>query len=233
MNNNVDFLPQNYLEKKAQQRTNIICLILFIIVVAGVGTGFMLTQRRQSSLKNQASQICQQMAQASKTLEQLESLEKKKKQMMTKAKISAMLMDPVPRSLLLATITNNLPAGVSLTNYKLQTKEITNTTKTKKSLNKKAKSNDDKDTKSEIVPQKQETKIEFTGLAPTDIEVAQLIEHLNQSLLFGHVDLDFSEEHKIKDETMRRFKLTAILDQDAKASQKDVELARRKHIKGM
>ena len=35
----VDFLPEDYIEKKAQQRANVICLCLFLVVLAGVGCG--------------------------------------------------------------------------------------------------------------------------------------------------------------------------------------------------
>jgi uncharacterized membrane protein YeiB len=123
MSNKVNFLPEDYLDKKAQRRTNVVCLFLFILVVGGVGGAFVVTEQRQKAVKEKAAEINRQMAQAGKALGQLELLEYKKKQMETKASISAMLMEPVPRSLLLAIITNALPADVSLTEYNLSGKE--------------------------------------------------------------------------------------------------------------
>ena len=82
-------------------------------------------------------------------------------------------------------------------------------------------------------PPKTETTIEFTGLAPTDLQVAKLIANLNKSPLFSQVNLKLSEEHKFANEVIRRFQLQLVLDQDARASNKDVEMARHKHISGM
>jgi len=116
MKDKLNFLPEDYLEKKAQQRTNIICLFLFLLVAGGVGTCFTLVEKRQQKMRKLEAEVNQKMNRASENLQQFETLETKKKQMMSKASISALLMEPVPRSLLLATITNNLPSSVSLLN---------------------------------------------------------------------------------------------------------------------
>ncbi|MBN1764706.1 MAG: PilN domain-containing protein [Sedimentisphaerales bacterium] len=234
MSNKVDFLPENYLEKKAQRRTNLVCLMLFLIVAVGVGTGLFLIQRRQSMIKAQADKINQEMVQASEALKQLEQLEEKKQEMMTKASISAMLMEPVPRSLLLATITNALPKGVSLVDYDMNCKEIVDKSQPSQSRNKRSRrSKKDEPKPEDVKPKKMETDIELTGLAPTDIEVAQFITNLNSSHLLSQVNLKLSEEFEYQEDIMRRFKLEVILDPESRASQKDVELARRLHVNGM
>ena len=99
-----------------------------------------MTEKRQAELKQKAAQINDRMVRASQALKQVEQLEKQKKQMMVKANISAELMEPVPRSLLLATVTNALPTGVSLVDYKMTCKEIkpTATASTSKSRSKKS-----------------------------------------------------------------------------------------------
>ena len=233
MKENIDFLPEDYLDKKAQRRTNMFCLFLFLLVVAGVGTVFLLTERKQSLLKEKVADINQKMARASEALKQLDVLEKKKAEMMTKASISAMLMEPVPRSLLLALITNDLPARVSLTEYALTSREIFDRSNQASSRNKKARRSVKSAPEKPALPPKRETKIDFTGLAPTDLEVAQLIANLNESKLFSEVNLVFSAEHEYANEIMRRFQIQVILDPAAQAGNKDVEMARRKHISGM
>jgi len=235
MKNKVDFMPEDYLEKKAQRRTNIVCLFLFLVVVAGVGGGFLYTEREQSSLKEKVAKVNGEMLQANEALKQLDTLEEKKTEMATKAAISAMLMEPVPRSLLLATITNCLPARVSLIEYALVSKEVINNTPQVRSRNKKARTqNTEKKSEADaFVPPQMETKIELTGIAPTDLEVAKLISNLNESSLFAQVNLQMSEEYEYADETVRRYKLMLILNPQARASNKDVEMARRQHVQGM
>ena len=234
MKNNIDFLPEDYLEKKSQRRTNIVCLFLILLVVAGVGGGFLFTERQQGNLKQKVAEVNQKMVRASESLKQLDELEKKKKEMMEKAAISAMLMEPVPRSLLLATITNDLPERVSLIDYKMTCKVLKTSSRNSRSRNKRSRGKKKKtEAAKPAPPPKTETTIDFTGLAPTDLEVAKLIANLNKSSLFSQVNLKLSEEHKFANEVIRRFQLRLVLDQDARASNKDVEMAQHKHISGM
>jgi len=235
MKNRVDFLPEDYLERKAQQRTNAICLVLFLLVAAGVGAGFFITDKRQSDLQDRREAVDSQMNKASEALKQLELLEQKKKQMMSKASVSAMLMEPVPRSLLLATITNNLPKGVSLLDYKLNSEEIKSKQPSEgKSNNKKSRLIKTKAEPEKAVKAKEfNTTIEFTGQADNDLLVAELIDNLGHSPLFQQVNLVFSEDGENNKQQIRRFALQAVVDPQARASENDVKMAQRRHIKGM
>jgi Tfp pilus assembly protein PilN len=237
----VNFLPEDYLDKKAQQRTNIICLALFLLVMGGVACGFLIAEKRQRAIDRRAKEINQKMIEANQALQKLDQLQNRKKQMMSKASICASLMEPVPRSLLLATQTNSLPMRVSLVKYKLVCKEIKKPVVKSKTLNKKAKylaaaqGADKKEEEKPAEPEvpKLDTKIEIAGIAPTDIQVAKYIESLNQSELFSQVNLVLSEEKEIKEELLRHFKLMIQLDPEAQAKEEDVLLARKKTITGM
>jgi Tfp pilus assembly protein PilN len=241
--NKVNFLPEDYIDKKAQQRTNVICLSLFLLVMSGVAGGFVVTEQRQRSMDNYAEQVKRDMLQASNSLKQMEVLEQKKKQMMMKASISALLMEPVPRSLLVATVTNNLPAGVSLLGCNLVSKEASKAGDTGvRNRNKKAvrtapakKEEGEKAAgETEIpAPEKLQTTIELTGIAGNDIQVAELIANLNRSELFSQVNLAFSEQQNTAEESLRHFKLMVTLDPNARASEADVALARQTHVNGM
>ena len=235
MENKVDFLPEDYIEKKTQRRTNVVCLILFLLVTAGVGGAFAVTSQRQHQINQRSQQVDKEMLQVSDSLKQLELVEAKRKEMMQKASISASLMEPVPRSLLLATVTNALPPTVSLLNYKLTSKDIIKAKPKRKtaSRNKKSKKKKAPEQESAVKPRIWETKIEIVGLAITDLQVAQLISNLNGSHLFKQVNLIFSEEHNLNDELIRHFKLLVILDSNARASEEDVSLARQKGVRPM
>ena len=233
----VNFLPEDYMEKKAQRRTNVVCLGLFVIVMAGVGSGFVVTERRQRMVNDRMGTINKEMQQASESLQQLKMLEAKREEMMKKASISASLMEPVPRSLLLATVTNDLPAGVSLTEFKMTSKDVskqtTTYTRASRTRNKKAPVAKDKAEKEVVAPKQWETTIEITGLAPTDLQVAQLIAQLNKFRLFSAVNLVYSEEHEEGDEVLREYKLVVILDPEERAGEDDVDNAREQFVGGM
>ena len=237
----VDFLPEDYIEKKAQQRANIICLCLFLVVLAGVGCGFAITEKRQGRIDQRVEDISRQMRKASESLKQLDVLEGKRTEMMKKATISASLMEPVPRSLLMATTTNDLPAGVSLTEFKLISKNVQSRptagkSRSSRSRNKKSRntSRAKNDTgKQTIEPVQWETTIEITGIAPSDMQVAEFIANLNKSTLFAEVNLVYSEEHEMQEENVRKFKLEVILNSKARASEADVQMARKMGVQGM
>ncbi len=230
MSHQIDFLPEDYLEKKAQKRTNIICLVLFVIVTVGVGTAFLLTEKRNKAVKVDSQTMSDKMVQAGQALKQLQLLESKKKQMNAKANISKDLIEPVPRSLLLATITNDLPAGMSLLEFSLTSKEIK--AKVVKSKKKRKSSKKKSAVKKVKAPQAYQTIIDVTGLAQTDLDVANLIANLNESFLFNKVTPVYTEEHEIDDHILRRFKLNIMLDPNVRANKDAVELVLKKHISG-
>jgi len=235
MKKDIDFLPENYHETKAQRHTNIVCLGLFVLVVCGVGIGSLLIKQRCQEMNQQVGKINLEMAKAGESLKKLELLESKKKMMTSKAAISALLMEQVPRSLLLATITNKLPSNVSLLSYSLNSEKVVEkkTQKTKSSRKKTRKKGGNAHKKKVDLPKKMKVGIELSGLASTDIDVAQLIDNLNKSALFEYVNLILSEEFPRNDEILRHFKLKIAVSPNAKVSQKDIDLARSRHISGM
>jgi hypothetical protein len=260
MSDKINFLPEDYMDRKAQHRTNIICLGLFCMVMAGVAGGFVVTEKRQAVIEEQARRVNNDMLQASESLKQLEVLEEKKHLMMQKASTSAALMESVPRSLLLATVTNNLPPGVSLVEYQLIRKDETvRATKAGGSRNKKAaaaatsgggtdkkdnpkdkEKDKGKDKEPEVTIPPAVTSFEITGVATSDLQVATMIAALNQCPLFQQVNLMYSEEYELKDkegnaveETLRKFKVMVVLNPASRASETDVEMARKSHVTGM
>jgi Tfp pilus assembly protein PilN len=228
----INFLPEDYLERRAQRRTNIVCLFLFVLVMTGVVGAYVVTQGHKKAKDMESAQVGKELQAMHESLKQVDALETKKKQMEEKAAVSAMLIEPVPRSLLLAIITNHMPEGVSLTDYKLATKEIVdkNAEAAKKTAARDKKSRlsgaGAAETAEPSCPQTQ-TLIELTGLAQNDIQVANFIANLNRSKLLGQVDLGMSKEYKISEETLRQFKLNVILPPGSRAGYEDVQLARQ------
>ncbi len=235
----VNFLPEDYLDRKAQQRTNWVCLFLFVVVIGAVAGGFVVTERRQTAMDNRVRAVNLEMRQASESLKQLELLESKRQEMMCKASVSASLMEPVPRSLILATITNSLPAAVSLEQIDLVSKKVQPpkalTDHKKKRNKRKIRTSKKEETtkKKSIEPQKWNTQFKVSGVAQTDLQVAQLIAQLNKSPLFKEVNLLYSEEYEKEHQMLRTFALQIVLGPNARASETDVEMARQQQVRGM
>ncbi|MEX2214155.1 MAG: PilN domain-containing protein [Phycisphaeraceae bacterium] len=214
----MSFLPEDYLDKRAQRRANVICVVLFVVVVTGVLGAFYVGGRQQSEVKEQLDTINTRFAEAEMRLVQLDELERRKAQMMRKAKITGALLERLPRSLVLSQLINNMPPTVSLLELELETSlakkstAISRTSLDKAKAAAKKKAADSEPDMPEIKPT--QVSVNLLGLAATDVDVAQYMTDLKNSPLFLSVNLGFSEEIKIDDVSMRKFRIETIINQD-------------------
>lgn len=213
---NINFVPEDYVQNNESRRTNLLYLALFVVVMAGLSGAFLTIRMRQRALVAKEEQVNQKMAQAQEAIEQFEQLQARRKTMMKTALTTAELIEPMPRSVLLASLTNNLPVGVSLLRLNLIQKEpkkksaSARTSKYKNAQNKKQNEN-----ATQLSFEKSlEMHIAIEGFAPSDLQVAAYIERLGNSTLFENVALVESKEKKIEDVIFRQFKLTAMLVKD-------------------
>ena len=161
-------------------------------------------------------------AEAQQAIEQYEALQARRKVMLKTALTTAELLEPVPRSVLLASLTNNLPAGVSLLKLNLIQKEPRKTSQAVPT-NKYRQAQAKKATESESPEKLLETFMDIEGVAPTDLQVAEYIKQLSNSTLLDNVALVESKEHEIDEISYRRFKLTAMLSKSVHLSQEEID----------
>jgi Tfp pilus assembly protein PilN len=220
----INFAPDDYIQKKQSLRINRLCLVLFLLFMSALVGMFSLIKLRQRAILSQVTLVNRQMLEASESIQQLEELQTKRKKMMKAALITAELIEPVPRSVVVASLTNNLPAGVSLTKLKLVQKEQKRTANTNNYSSKfEAKKADiDADVSIAAIEQCNETRIELEGIAPSNIQVAGYIERLSSSVLFENVALVHSKERTISHEKFLEFKLTAMLSQKAELTRSNI-----------
>ncbi len=219
----INFIPEDYVLSSQIRRTNLISLVLFLLVMAVLGGSFVSIKVKQRVLDERERMVNEKMARTKQAIEQFEQLQEKRKAMMKTAWTIADLLESVPRSLLLASLTNNLPAGVSLHQLKLVQKKPKDlaagqrvgvstavggmadavkyqAVQAQNSLGQKAS------------PEKLlETHIDIEGVAGSDLQVAAYIERLTGSSLLDNVTLVESKEQKVKNVTLRQFKLRAML----------------------
>ena len=117
--NQLSFLPEDYLENKAQRRANVICAVLFLVTMVSIGLAFTTSERSLKEVEQKHAKIEQEFTDAAKRIEQVQQMQDKQRTMAHQAELTASLLEKVPRSLILAKITNSLPAGCSLTDFVL------------------------------------------------------------------------------------------------------------------
>ena len=222
---NINFVPDDYVHSSESRRTNLMYLVLFAVVMAGLGGSFMIIKIRQRAVSAREKVISTKTAEAQKAIKQFEALQTKRKEMLKTALTTAELIEPVPRSFLLASLTNNLPAGVSLLQLNVvqkepaKTKRLAPTSKYRKMQAKNSAAGQSKVSQEKLL----ETYMDIEGIAPSDIQVAAYIEQLSSSSLLDNVALVESKEHKIEDTTFRQFKLTAMLRKNVHLGNEDIE----------
>ncbi len=224
----IDFVPDDYIQQRESNRANLTYLLFLAVLLSAIGVTFSIIKIRQRTTQNELAVLTQQMTQAHSQIAQLEELKIKSKTMMKTMVTTAELLEPIPRSIILAALTNNLPVGVSLVEAKLSEKEITRAAAAPAKTSRYEAAGAKAAAQQEPPRKGFETTIEIKGIAPSDIEVAAYIAQLSNSILFDSVALVESREHKIDEIRFREFKLKTMLRNNAVLSKDDVGKIREK-----
>jgi hypothetical protein len=233
---NVNFVPDDYAQGNECRRTNFMYIVLFAVMMMALGGSYVAIMIRQRACMASEQVVNERLTEMQEAIKQFEELQAKRREMMKTALTTAELIEPVPRSIVLASLTNNLPQGVSLSKVELiqkQPKQGSQPVKTSKYEAAQAKNatqpNSNTDDDETVNPEKLlETHIEIGGIAPSDLQVAAYIESLSNSTVVNCVALVESKECKMEENTLREFKLTAMLRKDVHLTKQDVEEIRHK-----
>jgi hypothetical protein len=228
---NINFVPDDYAQSNESRRTNFIYIILFGVVMIALGGSFVSIKIRQRACYTSEELINARMTEIKESINQFEELQTRKREMMKTALTTSELLEPVPRSILLASLTNNLPEGVSLSKVDLIQKQMkqnptvatTSKFQSAQSQNANGKAAQSRNGAPENPEKLLETLIDIGGLAPSDLQVASYIEQLSNSSLLDNVALVESKEYKIEDSTLRQFKLSAMLRKNVHLTKDDIE----------
>ena len=221
----INLLPEDYLERRAQQRANILCLILFSIVMAGVVGAAVVTEEKARQTRLIRERVNRDYEEAGKLISQLQGLGAMKKDVIAKAHVAADLQERVPRSYLMATLTNALPAGASLMEVNVRTTQ-TRTVSAAPVSKFQAQSAARGDAALAAAPPPSvpptTVTVEVFGLAQTDVQVAQFIATMVRNELMETVDLAYSEETTYDNAKVRKFLVSMVMKNEADVAFKDV-----------
>jgi len=228
------FLPEDYLAEKAERRTNLICLVLFAVVMLGVFFAFVFTNQKWSQVKRDQATINARYQTAAQQITELTELEQQKEEMLQKADLAAALVERVPRSILLAELINRMPERLSLLELKLTSEKLkpivprkidadngTNGQGNRLGAERARTKQEAAEEQEKVRPPRYLVRLTLVGVAPTDLEVSRYLAELNAYPLLRDVTLAYSEEKEIEDQVMREFEIAMRLETDADV--RDVE----------
>lgn len=224
--NELSFLPDDYLERKSQRRTNAICAGLFLVTLVAIGSTFHFSERSNRDVDKTYDAKLREFTAEAKRIQQAEQMQEKQRTMARQAELAASLLEKVPRSFILAEITNAMPPGVSLMDFVLESKkrntappsmvgatafEQRKATEAQKKANAAAAAANQQIADMKIY----DVGMKMTGIAPTDVQVAQFIRKLNGSRLLKDVNMVITDEFTQDGEPMRKFVVECTLDPNA------------------
>jgi hypothetical protein len=216
----LSFLPDDYLERKAQRRTNVVCAGLFLVVTVAIGFGFTFVDRTLKEARAKNESLSKEYAEAARPIAQFQQLQDKQRTMAHQAELTASLLEKVPRSYLLAELTNAIPAGASLLEFDMQSRKRVVVEKTLTAFEQRraavaGTTAAPTGAPPPAQPRVYDVDIRITGMAPTDLQVSQFIGRLNRLPLFKDVNLVISDEFAIGDDKVRKFQIEMGLNNEA------------------
>ena len=220
---NASFLPEDYLEERAERRTNLISLVLFGVVMIAVFAAFLVTNREWTQVRAAQEAINSQYQLAARQIDELTELEQQREQMLNKAELAAALVERVPRSILLAELINRMPPRLSLLEFELKSEKVRAPRQLPKNRRvgrqrapKRAPTREQASAEQQKIElPRQVVTISMVGVAPTDVEVSRFMKALTSYSLLRNVTLDYSEEREMDGRMMRQFGIRMKLARNA------------------
>lgn len=217
----LDFLPDGYAERRRIRRTNAFCLVLFVIVVGAVGTTFHVAEKSLAGVEGEYRHVNEQYTGAARQIEQVKQMLQKRKTVADRVELAVSLRERLPRSNVLAEVTNALPPGVSLTDCSLEAKRLTAAPSAAQTSFEQKVAAGQPAGDAPPQPLAFDTRLMLTGVSYTEGQVSDYIDALNRSGYFKAVDLRWvrkSNNVEKRDDAMRTFALSIELDPNAEAS---------------
>ena len=211
------FLPDDYIDRKSQVRTNILWALIFVIVAAGIGAAWFIAQKKVNEVETANRQVTEQFAAATKTIETFQLRREAQEALQKKADIAHSLSERVNRSNLLAELANNLPKGVTLADMSLEgVRKSGESAKAAMTALERSITRGSA-TVSTAQPILYDVTIHITGLANTD---SQVIEYANAlkacpagaATFFKEVTFVRSSETLVGERKMRSFEMNLIME---------------------
>jgi Tfp pilus assembly protein PilN len=208
----LDFLPEGYALRRRRRRTDAIMLTLLVVVLGVIFTTWHIGER--SLLAAEAEYAEEQAAHAkeAQSIQQMRQMRSQQKTVADRMELTASLLERLPRSNLLAELTNALPHGVSLTQCKLDARRRAAPPPPKSAGKGKTEPQ-----AQPPVPLAYDTELTLRGLAHTEGQVSDYVGSLAESTYFRSVDLRWVSLDKPRDGVpqMRTFMVGITLDPTA------------------
>lgn len=217
----VSFMPEEYVRDERDARNSIVALLIFGVVLVATAGAFAFNSQAWKKVERERDLVAAEYADEQAKLEMLKELEVRRGQLLDKAGVVAALLDPVPRSVLLAELLVGKPQSATLTEISLSSKRIRvveeaeeNPAKTR-GAPRVSKPGEQKAPR--VLPPRFEHTLVLDGIADRNNDVADYLASLETSPIFRSVDLKYINEGVRQGREVRQFRVELELDPEAHA----------------
>jgi hypothetical protein len=166
-------------------------------------------------------EVNERTEQAAKEIAEMKRLEGMRAQMVEKAELARGLIEPVPRSVLLATLVNTMPENLSLLELELKSEEIKLAKASAAKPDPKARRSSaaarakeaEEAAKLELV--RRRVLVQATGVAPDDLDVSRWMSQLSRMPFLSGIRLEVSEEKELRGMQLRQFRISMRIEPEA------------------
>lgn len=224
MNTNAEqpgFLPDDYVKARAERRTNIFAVSLCVVVLAGVALAYVATDRTWTDVRTARASVAQRFDEARDRIQEMNAYKQRIEEIVDKARIAVGILDPVPKSILVATLVDRMPDRLSLTDLDLRTVELKapprkpDAVATLSSRGHGSSASKAEEASPRPESRKWATTVELEGLAPSNREVSLYIDALASVELLRRVRLDHTRVVDVDDREMVAFRVLFELEPEA------------------
>ena len=192
--NQLSFLPDDYLERKARRRANILCGVLAVVVLGIIVSAFQYMEKITKAVQVKYDAVEKQYTDAARRIEKVNQMRAQQQQVVRRAELAASLVEKVPRSNILAEFTNSLPPGLSLTSLTMDSKERASAAPpAMTAFEQKRAALEGRTVSAPVAPKTYDVYIKLEGIANTDLQVGDFMKKLNNSTIFKDVNLIYTE----------------------------------------
>jgi Tfp pilus assembly protein PilN len=213
------FLPDDYVREARERRSGFFALALFAIVMGSVFAAFLVTNRQWTSVRTAQANINGETEKAAKEIAEMKRLESMRAQMVEKAELARGLLEPVPRSVLLASLVNTMPADLSLIELEVKSEEIkSQKAAAPQGADPKARrmtKGKEPEAPAKPEPVRRRVVVNATGVAPDDLDVSGWMGALSKVPFLSGIRLEVSEEKEFGSTMMRQFRISMRIEPGA------------------
>lgn len=226
MPNEQSFLPDDFVLETRERRTGLIAAVLFPVMIIAIFAALLFTNSQWSDVRVLQEAVGERTEKAAKEIAEMKNLERIRAQMNEKAALARGLIEPVPRSALLALFVNTMPEGLTLLEIDLRSEIVK---PPKPTADEQAKAAKEKAAQSKAAkgkgaaaaaperpaPVVRRVNIVVVGAAPSLLEVGRWMTALERIPILSGVRLELMEEKDIDGLDASQFRMSMAIEPQA------------------